>query len=183
MSPYEDVTVPPAPIDPSTRHAVLETAIGPLTAVVDDVGLAGLYFPGHWTRPDPARWGPLVAAGADPAFDAVTHQLTEYLAGTRRAFDVPLHLIGPEFGQRVWALLRQIPYGETTTYGTLATAVGGTHARAVGRFVGGNPVSILVPCHRVVGADGALTGYAGGLERKRALLELEGAMVAPPAMF
>jgi methylated-DNA-[protein]-cysteine S-methyltransferase len=169
--------------DASTRHAVLDTDLGPLTAVVDDVGLAGLYFPGHWTRPDQALWGPAVDATSDPAFDAVRAQLAEYLAGTRRRFDVPLHLVGPDFGQRVWSLLLEIPYGETVTYGALADAVGGTHARAVGRFVGGNPVSILVPCHRVVGANGSLTGYAGGLERKRHLLELEGALVTPPALF
>lgn len=169
--------------DPSARHAVLETTLGPLTAVVDDVGLCGLYFPGHWTRPDQALWGPRADAAADPAFDAVTAQLAEYLAGSRRTFDVPLHLVGSAFGRRVWDLLLAIPYGETTTYGALAHAVGDTHARAVGRFVGGNPVSILVPCHRVVGSDGALTGYAGGLDRKRTLLELEGALVTPPALF
>ena len=171
------------PADPSTRHAVLGTSLGPLTAVVDDLGLTGLYFPGHWTRPDPSLWGPLVEAADDPAFDALRVQLGEYLAGARRGFDVPLHLVGGAFAQRVWELLLEVPYGETTTYGALATAVGGTHARAVGRFVGGNPVSILVPCHRVVGSDGSLTGYAGGLDRKRALLELEGALVTPPALF
>ncbi len=180
MDTYEDVVMA---VDPSTRHAVLDTTIGSLTAVVDDLGLAGLYFPGHWTKPDPARWGPLVDAAQDPAFHTIAAQLDEYLEGGRREFDVPLHLIGPDFGQRVWALLLQIPYGATITYGALAAAIGGTHARAVGRFVGGNPVSILVPCHRVVGADGSLTGYAGGLDRKRHLLELEGALVTPPALF
>ena len=114
---------------------------------------------------------------------ALATQLGEYLVGARRTFDVPLHLVGPAFGQRVWELLQEIPFGSTTTYGALAAAIGGTHARAVGRFVGGNPVSILVPCHRVVGADGSLTGYAGGLDRKRRLLELEGALVTPPSLF
>ncbi|MHA3704043.1 methylated-DNA--[protein]-cysteine S-methyltransferase [Jatrophihabitans sp. YIM 134969] len=169
--------------DASTRHAVLDTTLGPLTAVVDDVGLRGLYFPGHWTRPDPALWGEPVDADASDLLVALATQLDEYLAGSRREFDVPLHLVGPDFGQRVWASLLRVPYGETVTYGGLAADLGGTHARAVGRFVGGNPVSVLVPCHRVVGADGSLTGYAGGLDRKRRLLELEGALVTPPGLF
>ena len=168
-------------VEPSTRHTVIVTDLGALTAVVDDVGLAGLYFPGHWTRPDPLAWGPRVER--DPVADRAAVQLGEYLTGARTAFDVPLHLVGPDLGQRVWDRLRQIPFGSTTTYGALATAVGGTHARAVGHFVGANPVSVFVPCHRVVGASGSLTGYAGGLDRKRRLLELEGALVAPPSLF
>ena len=167
--------------DVSTRHTLLDTGLGALTVVVDDVGLTGLYFPGHWTRPDQAAWGPRV--DADPIADSTAEQLEAYLAGTRRDFDVPLHLVGSTFALRVWALLQEIPFGATTTYGALASAVGGTHARAVGRFVGANPVSVLVPCHRVVGSDGSLTGYAGGLDRKRRLLELEGALVAPPSLF
>ena len=164
----------------STRHAVVETSLGGLTAVVDDVGLAGLYFPGHWTRPDEQAWGPRVDAAGDPAFEPVAEQLGDYLAGGRRTFDLSLSLHGTAQAQAVWALLQEIPYGATTTYGALAAAVGGTHARAVGHFVGHNPVSVVVPCHRVVGASGRLTGYAGGLERKEHLLRLEGALAETP---
>lgn len=174
----------PTPASADTvRHTTLATDLGDLTLVVDDVGVRGLYFPGHWTRPDPAGFGPAVAAGDDPLAAAVATQLAEYLAGTRRRFDLPLHLVGPASARAVWAELAAIPYGGTVTYGALAARVGGTHARAVGRFVGANPVSVVVPCHRVVGADGSLTGYAGGLDRKRRLLELEGAAVTPPGLF
>ncbi|WP_312977210.1 methylated-DNA--[protein]-cysteine S-methyltransferase [Corynebacterium sp.] len=101
-------------------------------------------------------------------------QLTEYLEGARKSFDVPITTHGNAFSEKVWALLRQIPYGETTTYGALAASLGNPRlAQRVGQVVGQNPVSIIIPCHRVVGADGSLTGYAGGLERKRWLLELE----------
>lgn len=164
----------------TTRHAAVTTSLGELTAVVDDNGLAGLYFPGHWTRPDQGTWGPRVEAGPDPGFAPLLDQLPAYLAGERRDFDLPLSLHGTAQAQAVWALLLAIPYGQLTTYGELADAVGGTHARAVGHFVGHNPVSIVVPCHRVVGADGRLTGYAGGLERKEHLLQLEGALVETP---
>lgn len=164
-------------LDHATRHAVLTTDLGDLTAVVDETGLAGLYFPGHWTRPDQDAWGPRVEAAGDCAFDALSEQLRDYLAGGRRDFALPLSLHGTPQAQAVWAMLREIPYGETTTYGELADAIGGTHARAVGHFVGHNPISIIVPCHRVVGADGRLTGYAGGLERKERLLALEGALL------
>lgn len=160
----------------TTRHAVLTTRIGELTAVVDDGPegsvLVGLYFPGHWTLPDPTGFGPRVAPGSDPLLPRLQRQLDEYLAGERRDFDIPLDLRGGEHHRRVWDLLLRIPYGATTTYGDLARETGGA-AQAVGRAVGANPVSILVPCHRVVGSDGSITGYAGGLDRKRALLALE----------
>lgn len=161
-----------------TRHAVLPTSLGDLTAVADDAGIAGLYFPGHWTRPDAAAWGPLVEI--DDGFADLATQLAAYLAGERTDFDLPLSLQGTEQARGVWAALQQIGYGQTTTYGALAARVGGTHARAVGHFVGHNPVSIVVPCHRVVGSTGRLTGYAGGLERKEHLLRLEGALAEQP---
>ena len=119
-------------------------------------------------------------AGADPwvrddtAFDDVVEQLEEYFAGTRTEFDVTLRLVGTEFQRRVWSALLEIPYGETTSYGELARRIGQPSAsRAVGFANGRNPVGIIVPCHRVIGADGSLTGYGGGIDRKRALLELE----------
>ena len=160
----------------TTRHAILPTGLGDLTAVLDGSGeqavLVGLYFPGHWTLPEGADHGPAVAVESEPLLVTLREQLAAYLDGTRRTFTVPYALRGGEHHRRVWALLERIPHGETTTYGDLARATGGA-AQAVGRAVGANPISILVPCHRVVGADGSLTGYAGGLERKRALLALE----------
>ena len=158
-----------------TTHTTIETPIGELTLVGRDGVLTGVYFPGHWTRPDPAAWGPRVDSG----FEEAERQLLEYLAGDRAAFDLGTEARGDAFGMRVWDMLAEIPYGETTTYGALARRLGDpVLARAVGRAVGSNPLSLVVPCHRVVGSDGRLTGYAGGLERKRFLLELEAPVVA-----
>jgi methylated-DNA-[protein]-cysteine S-methyltransferase len=110
----------------------------------------------------------------DAAFPEVRQQLAEYFAGTRRRFEVPLELRGNPFEQRVWAALLDIPYGETASYGAVAHRIGRPDAsRAVGLANGRNPVAVIVPCHRVIGADGSLTGYGGGLERKRAVLDLE----------
>lgn len=163
----------------STRHTVINSPIGRLTLVRDGHGLTGLYFPGHWTRPDRSTWGPRVHASDDRGFDRAIAQLDEYFAGRRRAFDLPLAAAGSAAAQQVWALLREIPYGRTTTYGALAEGIGdGISPLAVGEYVGSNPLSILIPCHRVVGATGKLVGYAGGLERKRFLLELEQAIPA-----
>lgn len=113
----------------------------------------------------------------EPALD----QLTAYFAGNLEAFNLSLDLRGTVFQRNVWQLLRQIPYGETRTYGDIALMLGKPKAaRAVGQAVGANPISIMVPCHRVVGSDGALTGYGGGLARKQFLLELEQAAFQPP---
>lgn len=158
-----------------TCHTVLDTALGDLSVVVDDVGVCGIYFPEHWTRPDETRWGPRRPVSHDVRFGAVAEQLDAFMGGTRRDFDLPLSLVGSERSRRVWRLLQAIPYAEATTYGALAAEVG-THARAVGWAVAHNPVSVVVPCHRVVGSDGRLTGYAGGLERKERLLALEGSL-------
>lgn len=160
----------------TTRHALVPTGTGELTAVLGQAPhgsvLTGLYFPGHWTLPDPEDFGERIGPTEDPVLVALTEQLEEYLEGGRRDFDLPLELRGGEHHRRVWRRLRQIPYGETVTYGELAAELGSA-AQATGRAVGANPISIIVPCHRVVGADGSLTGYAGGLERKRGLLTLE----------
>ena len=152
----------------STRHTVLPTPIGDLTVVRDDDGVTGVYFPQHWTRPDRSAFGPRT----DDGFDDVAGQLAEYLAGTRRDFELPMHASGTALERQVWALIEAIPYGSTVTYGHLARVLGRT-AQEVGAAVGSNPLSILVGCHRVVGAGGKLTGYAGGLARKRHLLDLE----------
>ena len=173
-------------VTPSTRHAMIGSPIGPLTIVRDDEGITGLYYPGHWTRPDPAGFGPRVDAADDRGrgcVDQAIAQLGEYFAGERRQFGLPLTPHGSPAAHRVWKLLAEIPYGQTTTYGALAQQIGGTiNPRAVGGFVGRNPLSIFIPCHRVVGSTGKLTGYAGGLDRKQHLLELEGAItVVRPA--
>ncbi|QWF81188.1 methylated-DNA--[protein]-cysteine S-methyltransferase [Amycolatopsis sp. CA-230715] len=148
------------------RHTVMASPLGELTLVADDDGLTGLYFPER--RPD--ELGPRV----DEGFAAAIGQLREYFAGTRTEFDLVLAPRGSEFQREVWRLLTKIPHGGTTTYGELARELGDPGlAQAVGAANGRNPVSIVVPCHRVVGADGGLTGYAGGLARKRFLLDLE----------
>ena len=151
-------------------HTMLATSLGELTVVRDGAALTGLYFPRHWPRPDKTGFG----QRTDEGFEELARQLGEYLEGERAAFELPLKVSGSEFDCRVWELIARIPYGETTTYGELARALGaGTEPRDVGAAVGRNPLCILIPCHRVVGATGKLTGYAGGLDRKRALLEIE----------
>ncbi|HEX4364066.1 MAG TPA: methylated-DNA--[protein]-cysteine S-methyltransferase [Solirubrobacteraceae bacterium] len=158
----------------STTHTTIESPLGKLTLVAADGALSGVYFPGHWTKPDPATFGEYSERG----FEQVEEQLAEYLAGQRTCFDLPTHAAGDTFQRQVWDLIDRIPFGQTTTYGEIAAALGDRAlARTVGNAVGHNPLSIIVPCHRVVGKDRKLTGYAGGLERKRFLLELEGAPV------
>ena len=153
-------------------HKTIDSPLGELTLTAADGVLSGLYFPGHWHPPSTAALG----ARRDDGFESAERQLAEYFAGERTGFDLPSTLAGEEFQRRVWGLIAQIPYGETTTYGEMARQLGDPAiAREVGAAVGRNPLSVVVPCHRVVGKDGKLTGYAGGLERKRFLLELEGA--------
>jgi methylated-DNA-[protein]-cysteine S-methyltransferase len=158
-------------------HTVLTTSLGELTVVREDEALTGLYFPRHWPRPDRTAFGPR----SDQGFDLIAGQIDEYLDGTRRVFEVPLKASGTEFDRRVWDLIAAVPYGETTTYGELARQLGaGTDPRDVGAAVGRNPLCIVIPCHRVIGSTGKLTGYAGGLARKRALLEIEQARLVRP---
>ncbi len=158
----------------NTRHAVIESPIGELTLVADDDALTGVYFPHHWHRPAEETFGRRVEADSDELLTRSGAELAAYLAGTRTDFDLPITLRGDERQQRVWKLLTAIPYGETVTYGELAAALAdGTTPQEVGQAVGRNPLSIVIPCHRVVGKSGQLTGYAGGLTRKQFLLELE----------
>jgi len=160
--------------DMNTRHAVVESPLGELTLVAEDDTLTGLYFRHHWHRPADDTMGPRVDAKSDGLLADAQTQLTDYLAGNRSDFDLPTQLHGDEAQHRVWQLLTKIPYGETVTYGELAAALAdGTTAQEVGQAVGRNPLSIIVPCHRVVGKNDQLTGYAGGLKRKQFLLELE----------
>ncbi|TCC45476.1 methylated-DNA--[protein]-cysteine S-methyltransferase [Kribbella pittospori] len=155
------------------RHAIVSTRIGDLTLVASDNALAGVYFPHHWVKPTPETLGEQVEA-TDPLLSEAARQLDEYLTGERTSFDVPTVLRGDEFQRRVWSILEEIPYGATSSYGEIAERLGDrTLAQQVGKAVGQNPLSIVVPCHRVVGKNGALTGYAGGLKRKQFLLDLE----------
>jgi methylated-DNA-[protein]-cysteine S-methyltransferase len=161
----------------TTTHTTIDTPLGELTLVAADGALSGVYFPGHWTRPDPATFGTRSTPDSEYGFEHIERQLAEYLAGERRSFDLPTSTSGDTFQRQVWDLIDQIPYGQTSTYGQLARELGSpTLARRVGNAVAHNPLSVVVPCHRVIGKDGKLTGYAGGLHRKRFLLELEGAL-------
>jgi methylated-DNA-[protein]-cysteine S-methyltransferase len=151
-------------------YTTLDSPIGELLLLGDGHVLHGLYMQ-HGRRP--IEIGPAWERAAEP-FVAVQAQLREYFAGERTTFEVPLALDGSSFERRVWSALQQIPYGETISYGQLARGIGQpAAARAVGLANGRNPVAVIVPCHRVIGANGTLTGYGGGLERKRLLLELE----------
>ncbi|HWB23100.1 MAG TPA: methylated-DNA--[protein]-cysteine S-methyltransferase [Gaiellaceae bacterium] len=155
----------------STTHKTIDTPLGELTLVAENGALSGIYFPGHWTKPDRSSFG----EASEHGFEEVERQLAEYFAGERTSFDLATSTAGDAFQRQVWEILDRIPYGQTTTYGQIAHELGNpTLARKVGNAVGHNPLSIVVPCHRVVGKEGKLTGYAGGLERKQRLLELEG---------
>ncbi|MGA2842418.1 MAG: methylated-DNA--[protein]-cysteine S-methyltransferase [Steroidobacteraceae bacterium] len=154
-------------------YTTIDSPIGRLLLHSDGAALTGLYMdvPAHLPRGMDA-WVEDRNAGPLPE---TIRQLGEYFAGRRREFDLPWRLHGTEFQQRVWNALMEIPYGATWSYGELAKRLGNPNAsRAVGLANGRNPISILVPCHRVIGADGSLTGYGGGLERKRWLLAHEG---------
>ncbi|MFF0288178.1 methylated-DNA--[protein]-cysteine S-methyltransferase [Streptomyces sp. NPDC005262] len=152
------------------RHMVVDSPYGPLTLVATDGVLSGLYMTEQRHRPPEETFG-----DPDPRpFQETIRQLDAYFAGGLREFDLPLHLDGTPFQRSVWEQLRQIPYGETRSYGELADRLGKPGAsRAVGLANGRNPVGIIVPCHRVIGAAGSLTGYGGGLERKQRLLAFE----------
>ena len=162
------------------RYARFATPLGTLLAIAAGGALTGIYFEGRAHAPEVApdwREDPSHAPLAECA-----RQLAEYLEGTRRCFDLPLAPDGSEFQRRVWGEIARIPYGETLTYAQLAERAGAPGAaRAAGAATGRNPLSIVVPCHRVVGTSGSLTGYAGGIERKATLLAIEGALEEAPA--
>jgi methylated-DNA-[protein]-cysteine S-methyltransferase len=156
-------------------HTVIDSVVGPLTIVAEDGQIRCLYMDLQRHRPDDDELGEPDAHGraAEP-FKAAADQLDAYFAGELTTFELPLAPRGSEFQQRVWAALQEIPYGETESYGQLAERIGSPGAaRAVGLANGRNPIGIVIPCHRVVGSNGSLTGYGGGLDRKRALLDLE----------
>ena len=154
-----------------TRFARFDTPLGEMYATAGAHGITGLYFEGgRHAPPVLANW----VEEDSPLLRDCAAQVREYIAGTRRAFTVPLALEGTPFQRSVWNAIAAIPYGETVSYAALARRIGSAAAsRAVGAATGRNPVSIIVPCHRVVGSDGSETGYAGGIERKRRMLALE----------
>jgi len=164
---------------PSTRagrrsHAVVDSPVGPLTLIAADGVLAGLYMTEQRHLPPDEVFGEPAEEPDSQPFAAASRQLREYFGGERTEFDLELALDGTAFQRRVWTALRDIPYGLTISYGQLADRIGQPSAsRAVGLANGKNPIGIIVPCHRVVGADGSLTGYGGGIERKQFLLAHE----------
>lgn len=164
------MAAPAPPADGLVYWTSVESPIGPLLLAGDRHTLRVLWF-GHGRKAQGPRpeW---VEAAAE--FRGVAQQLREYFAGTRRQFDLVLAPQGTTFQQTVWRALQDIPYGDTTSYGELARRIGDVKAtRAVGLANGANPIAIVIPCHRVIGASGALTGFGGGLPTKRALLDLE----------
>jgi methylated-DNA-[protein]-cysteine S-methyltransferase len=162
-----------------TASARLPTPIGELLLTASDSALTGVYFPGPLPPLHELEGGEADRSGpASAVLACARQQLTEYFAGTRTTFDLPLAAAGSAFERRVWDALRTIPYGSTVSYRELARRLGDVRAtRAVGAANGKNPIPIIVPCHRVVGARGELTGFGGGLDRKRWLLEHEGALM------
>ena len=165
---------------PLVQHTVVDSPYDALTLVAVDGVLSRMYMTDQRHRPREETFGE-----PDPRpFGEAIRQLDAYFAGELTEFDLPLRLDGTEFQLRVWEQLRRIPYGETRTYGELAEALGSPGAsRAVGLANGKNPVTIIVPCHRVIGAGGSLTGYGGGLSRKQRLLAFESGAAEPDALF
>jgi len=157
----------------------LSTPFGAMKLAVDDDGaIVELWLPNRGRVTDTRQPFPEAARRGT---DLARAQLDEYLRGQRRTFELDLNPIGTTFERRVWTRLRDIPYGATISYGEIASEFGlANRARAVGRANGANPIPIIIPCHRVIGADGTLTGFGGGLPLKAALLELEGAIAPPP---
>jgi methylated-DNA-[protein]-cysteine S-methyltransferase len=155
-----------------------QSSLGETLLAADEIGLTGLWFDGEKFYAD--SLDPEHEERNVPVFDVVKKWLDIYFSGHEPDFMPPVHMIGSEFRQQVWNILRKIPYGETITYGALAKRLARERglermsAQAVGGAVGHNPISIIIPCHRVVGTNGSLTGYAGGLQRKIKLLKLEG---------
>jgi methylated-DNA-[protein]-cysteine S-methyltransferase len=157
-------------VAPSRGGRLLPSPLGALQLVADDQALCGVYFPNHRGAPAPAP----ATAAQRAILDEAARQLDEYFAGSRRRFSLALRAEGTPFQQQVWLKLREIPFAATWSYGQLATEVGNRNAsRAVGAANGQNPLSIVVPCHRVIGADGSLTGFGGGEPAKRWLLDHE----------
>lgn len=160
-------------------YTLFDSPLGPILLVSDGPHLTGVYFRGQKHEPLFAHAPGWRSEPDSPIFLDAAAQLGQYFAGRRKEFDLPLHLTGTPFQKKIWDALREIPFGDTVSYAQLAGRAGNVNgARAVGAAVGRNPISVIVPCHRVIGSAGSLTGYAGGLERKRALLDLEAAVLS-----
>lgn len=160
------------------HYRTIDSPVGLLTLAGRDGKLMHLRMVDQTYEPSREGW-----EADDTAFSDAADQLSAYFAGERTEFDLELDMVGTQFQRRVWEALQTIPYGETCSYGEIARQIGSPSAsRAVGLANGHNPIGIIVPCHRVIGANGSLTGYGGGLDRKRALLELERSR-AMPALF
>jgi len=160
-----------------TTYTTFESPVGPVTVVAQDGAVARLLLAGTRRAPDPERLGTRDDAG----LAVVRAQLEEYFAGERQTFELELAPVGSAFQRSVWDGLRRIPFGETRSYGELALDLGldpRTASRAVGAANGANPIAVVVPCHRVIGADGSLVGFAAGVERKRWLLDHEAAVAS-----
>lgn len=156
----------------------MPSPVGTLTLIASGDKLCAILWENE--RLNRVRIGPLQEDIHSPLLQETERQLQQYFAGEREHFDLPLDFVGTEFQQKVWQALLTIPFGETRSYSQIAEQIGSPKAvRAVGAAVGRNPLSVVVPCHRVVGTDGSLTGYAGGLDRKKSLLNLENAAVVP----
>ena len=166
--------------DPNIVYAEFSSAQGNVYLAATTRGLAGMWFTDQRHLPDVSAWEQVDNASQQRVLKETQRQLQAYFAGQLRQFDVPLDLsAGTAFQQSVWQALLAIPFGKTTSYGALSSSIGKPLAvRAVGTAIGRNPIGVIVPCHRVIGADGSLTGYAGGLHRKEAFLKLEGALPA-----
>jgi methylated-DNA-[protein]-cysteine S-methyltransferase len=150
----------------------MKSPVGHLKLIASDEGLAAILWEND--HPDRVRFNATVECKTHPVLSETERQLNEYFAGRRKSFSLKLHLVGTEFQKRVWQALRMIPFGETWSYRQLAERIGNVKAsRAVGAANGKNPISIVVPCHRVIGSSGELTGFAGGLDIKARLLDLE----------
>ena len=166
-----------AVLQPSLHFQDMPSPVGRLRLIASETALVGIWFE---QGRDAARGRGKLLERWLPVLERTQAQLEEYFAAQRREFDLPLEPHGTEFQRRVWQRLLHIPYGETTTYGTLATDLGDVKAsRAVGLANGNNPIPIVIPCHRVIGADGSLTGFGGGLTIKQQLLDLERAHRQP----
>ena len=163
----------PARVVRAMLYTTMNSPVGELLLVGDETAIRGLHFPG-----DRFALAQRYRSAREP-FATAREQLDQYFAGERTRFDLPIELEGPAFHRRVWEALLTIPYGETRSYGQIAAQIGDrSAARAVGYANGRNPIAIVVPCHRVIGADGSLTGYGGGLECKRTLLDLEAGVLS-----
>ncbi|GAL15182.1 methylated-DNA-protein-cysteine methyltransferase [Vibrio astriarenae] len=154
-------------------YTIFPSPLGPITVQANELGLTGVWFETNTTLPDELG----IKNDSNPLLLQAKHQIGEFFAKERQVFELPLAATGTEFQQSVWEALCAIPYGQTWSYQEIANHIGKPKAvRAVGAANGRNPLSIIVPCHRVIGASGQLTGYAGGIGRKKALLQLEGAL-------